>query len=517
MLLSARTVIDQITNCTRIYSSAIVICYIHIDQKENYSIHIMGGNNVAVIVLISLLCLFSVKKHISHDIYNNDRDNTIRKEEALHHSHHCPIPRTNYTVSFIPDHQYVRGRDDIYSGMWWQSIGQMNQADYSQVSNKEGITFTAFKHANRVMGTVDWLDLSVEHVSKYAKHFAALKILQPRVEEILENYIKRLASLESSACRHATSSRLANLPAINTTIVILPLFTSSIEDTYANRILNLQVAATIASLWISGFPRINIVGVSNRERMASMNIFDMLHDHMNIRSMELEYVQIYNATDQEIRNVPRLALSSFQQMYRQYQDDQGTYGYTVSSWMGEDPSRWKNIYFSEPDLILQLRPDAVLSLGHELKNGNVLAPHRLNLLPHLQQFEDIYHNATEDIIAKMEGMLVPSMGNFAAIHQLDETNMVCCDEGKFFASNVENPQTELRVRKDKRIKCRTHYDYCGFSKEGDYTNWAQTLEKHKLLIYHHLMSLEFGTGVPLAGASQRSCTPRRGQAVTCER
>ena len=63
---------------------------------------------------------------------------------------------------------------------------------------------------------------------------------------------------------------------------------------------------------------------------------------------------------------------------------------TTSAWLGEDPSRWRHVYFTEPDLILHVRPGILPRLVDELEKGSVvLAPHRLNPLPHLRQFADV--------------------------------------------------------------------------------------------------------------------------------
>eukprot|EP00571_Detonula_confervacea_P000278 CAMPEP_0172330532 /NCGR_PEP_ID=MMETSP1058-20130122/61450_1 /TAXON_ID=83371 /ORGANISM="Detonula confervacea, Strain CCMP 353" /LENGTH=409 /DNA_ID=CAMNT_0013047747 /DNA_START=163 /DNA_END=1393 /DNA_ORIENTATION=+ len=408
--------------------------------------------------------------------------------------------------------------------MWWQSFDSMLLTNYSQVSNLEGISFSSFKNANQVLSTVDWLDLAVEHLSKYAKHFATWGndgeiglSIQNRVAEIFEQYIESVA-LESC---HSASSSTAKQSAVQSTIAILPLRVSSTEDTYASRIIRLQTAATIASLWNGGFQRAVVVGVSERERIAAENAFRLLKTHLATRPMELEYAQINELTKKDLKNVPgvpRAALVRFQKIVRQHRAMKKNKTKTnngTSSWLGADPSRWQHIYYTEPDLLLHIRPEAVPSLSNELNRGNLINAHRLNLLPHIQQFSDIYENANTSIATKMEGQLLPNMANFAAIHQLDHVaGDACCDQGKFFPSNVDNPNKRVSPR--KITKCRTNWVYCGFSKTGpSYGNWSSILEKHKLLVTHPFLSLERGTGLPLAYSGQRVCVPKRGPAATC--
>ena len=151
-------------------------------------------------------------------------------------------------------------------------------------------------------------------------------------------------------------------------------------------------------------------------------------------------------------NVPRAAMVRFQMAIRQYrrmkEEGNNNYDTLISSWLGADPSRWQHIYFTEPDLLLHIRPEAVPLLSDELKKGNLLTAHRLNPIPHIQQFYDMYKNASSSIAAKMEGQLLPNMANFAAIHQLDEVSGdACCDQGKNYPSNRDDPSKLFPARK----------------------------------------------------------------------
>ena len=481
-----------------------------------------------------------------------------RKDKSL-----CPTPRSNYHPRYIPDHP---DKEDIYSGMWWQSISQMNKHNYSQTSNLEGITFDAYFVAPRVLAPIDWLDLNVEHLSLYAKHFANFDDwgvdgvrMQNRVEEIFRRYIDQMVVLDvkkgestsaSSTCRHVTSSWVAKQSAIQQTIIIIPLLASSNDnDTYALRVRILQAAATIASLWMAGFPRVVIVGVSNNERMASQKIFDMLQSHIQIRFMELEYVEVTSGrqsnedgsssggdcfTSYGCDNVPRLALGKFQQVIRQYQNqmkddsnerEEHDDDADIHSWLGKDPLRWHNVYYTEPDLILHMRPEVTPSLASRLTKGHVIAAHRLNVLPHMDQFEDIYQNATSSVRPKMEGQLLPSKGTFASIHPLgghsthsssSSDNTVCCDQGRFYPSNIHNPTNNIKAISE--YGCR-NWDYCGFADLGDYNNWTLVMERHRFLVNYNLMAynMESGTGLPLVAAQQRICSVKRGKDITCAR
>merc|ERR1711865_295338 len=49
-------------------------------------------------------------------------------------------------------------------------------------------------------------------------------------------------------------------------------------------------------------------------------------------------------------------------------------------------ARWQYVLLTEPDLIVNTRPDALPLLGHALRQGGVLAPHRLQPIPHASDF-----------------------------------------------------------------------------------------------------------------------------------
>lgn len=465
----------------------------------------------------------------------------------------------------------------------------MLRTNYSQVSNREAITFKSFGNANEVLATVDWLDMSVEHLSKFVKHFESWGVrgdddddndntvlaIQRRVAEIIEQYVERskvschqreLVSSDSDDDNNAQSQ----LSAASSTIAILPHHVSSEEGTYNFRMATLQIAATIASLWNIGIRRAIIVGVNNSTRLSAIRTKEMLKGHLNKRDMELEYVPIIAGDDEVTKkkksgkvNVPMEAMVRFQVVYRRWYDTSNTTSsasitkrhnrhqhqyhqqqHEITLWLGEHPSRWEHIYFTEPDLILHIRPEAIPDLSAQLEKGNILCAHRLNPLIHMRQFSDVYEkilrnnnnnnaNATTTTTSEknedakmMEGHFLPDQGNFASVHSLDGTSgdNACCDQGKFYPMNREDPSKMLRVRKIGW--CKVNWVYCGYdsrskrvggnnsNKNGNnYSDWSNVLEKHELLTMVPFISLERGTGMPLVHGGQRACVPKRGRGV----
>ena len=150
----------------------------------------------------------------------------------------------------------------LYSGTWWQSIDTMLQINYSRVRYLEEVTFLSFLKA------VDWLDLSVEHLSKYVKHFdnkwGGNDAMLKRLEEILLQYIDKA---KQHYCHHvavSTSSNDTQSP-IESTIAILPIrIDSKMAGTHhQSRFIMLQLSATVASLWNVGVSRVVVAGIDD--------------------------------------------------------------------------------------------------------------------------------------------------------------------------------------------------------------------------------------------------------------
>ena len=456
----------------------------------------------------------------------------------------CPPTRTDRNATFLPR------KKSIYSGMWWMSIDTVLGVPYEDTGHRETITSAAYMHAEDVVASSDWLDLSVEHLSKYVKHFdfdvagdeGTGRRVRNRVAEILERYIN-IASFfgrgEGEPAR-TRCHRDQSAVAVSSTIAILPVHIPLGEDdSYDTRLTILQVAATIASLWNAGFPRMVVIGVSARERRAFARIEELLTEHKKAQRMELDYVHVHwkelPLSMEDKVNVPRAAVVRFQTAMRKYRSANGkgngnstlhstiaNYNATiqdatnVTAWLGPDPARWANVYFSEPDLLLHLRPDAVPAIGWHLERGELVAAHRLNPVPHMRQFRDIHENATADEAAGLERMVLPDLGTFAAVHSLDEARGdACCDQGRFYPSNRDDPSKSYPVR--MKGDCSNNWVYCGFTATGpNHSNWASVLEQHEMLLSHSLVSLKRGTGIPLVQSSQRACTPLQGPSATCQ-
>lgn len=390
---------------------------------------------------------------------------------------------------------------ELYSGMWWQDQEHFLNTSFS-VQNLEGATFNAFSKRpggyKGVRRTVDWLDFSVEHLSKYTKHLASEKketMVREGLVEILATYIRNVPGLELSLW----SPELA----VYSTIAILPVKASS--NQFSNEITKLQLGATLASLWRIGIGRAVVVGISNSERKLTTEAFELLKGKLSIRSTEFAYAEYDNSTTADEKLVPRIAIKGLQHAMRKAQDTPDDVH--VEEWLGPDPNRWKYVYFTEPDLVLQTRQSALEAISKVLSNGHLMVAHRLELLPHQRDFPTY---------SKID-RIIPDIGVFAAMHDVNPLEGdICCDQGQYYPSNRKNPKNFEKVRIDGG--CFTIWPHCGFSgKEEKYTDPKVVLDMHNRLLGYPIFRIKDGLGVPLVAANQRVCIPQRGPATCTKR
>ena len=497
--------------------------------------------------------LIKQMKHSAHNHNSTTTEtavllNNLQHQKILQHD-----KRIKHNVTFA---QTPRKMEGMYSGMWYQSIRNMLLTNFSDVHTLETVSLRPFRASREgPLFTSDWLDFSVEHWSKYVKHFSKESAyggdVQGRVAELLQGYIdsslerKRMEmgdyrgeeSLRERWNQMLVNHRLA-VAAVQNTIAIVPIrVKTSTQYSYSH---TLQIIATITSLWRNHFPRIVIAGVTPTEHRTFLEIRETLHDHLHLLSnVELVYVHMEGSV-QDWKNVPKMAMVEFQRAVRESRRlninngadiTNGTDVVTnrtilvaatdnieyksdskidfVESWLGTTPQHWKHIYFTEPDSILQTRETALPSLVEKLNNGSILTAHRLNPLPHIRQFSDIVDAAIQSndtaLLQHVRGIVLPELDPFTKITSLNPDESSCCDQGNYFPANRDNPNTRLRARIDHG--CRGPFDLCGFGKEFDQNNETSILEAHKFLTAYKFIALEegYGTGAPLIHAHQRVC------------
>jgi hypothetical protein len=381
--------------------------------------------------------------------------------------------------------------NDPYSGMWWQDLEHFHLINAGQLGHLEAASFIAFHHkrgsSSRVRMTRDWFDLAVEHLSMYHRHFRLSRektgIPFERIKSQLLGYIQKAKAypLEKDA---APASTIV-LCAFNVKKMMKkgPHYHTGENE---NQVRIHSLAATLASLWQVGMGRIVVVGGQAEDEEAAKVAFDLIRGKTN-SSMELSFVISSNATtgldDNDL--TPKQAIGGLQVALN------GKFNAShTQEWLGDNPKRWKYVYFTEPDLILSSRPGSISALSFQLQSGNILAGHRLQPIPHELDFPGF----------KALSKVVPAVGRFAAsaITDVDTAEYACCDAGNLRPGRLMS-----------QPECNGFWWQCGFKMRGkNYSQKEDVYDAHRRKVPYTWLRLSTGTGSVMMAATEhaRQCT-----------
>ena len=375
-------------------------------------------------------------------------------------------------VYFIQAGKHMDDKD-LFSASWLQPISSFLKFDTSGknlATTQAGSNALFQSNREKVKMTLDWLDFSVEHLSSWMEATETFKsddnVAFHVILSKLYEYIKSVSIHESDTSMIDTISVIAFEP-----------WTSRTKPNVANQLSVASLAATIASLIQAGFGRVVVVGYNVQDEEYAEESFRLLlslisnkdtsvktttakQSFAKIERTELAYVRA--ATEDVISqktpiNIVKGALTGLQKaLTRQSMSTERQY-----EWLGtaRNASSWKYVYLTEPDSILQTRPSSLPFLKEALDQGMILAPHRLQALPHEYDLAGM----------KNTHKRVPNFGNFSTIQQLNPwKGAVCCDE----YSKSHKPWKQYP-------KCNSHWWQCGFNDQQD----------HSRLEHYHLIRL----------------------------
>jgi len=284
---------------------------------------------------------------------------------------------------------------------------------------------------------------------------------------------------------------------------------SSPDNKLGIELTTVSLAATMASLYQAGFGRVVVVGLQPDYVTFSRYAVQVLRKSLiainggrgvmngtttstntTVGAMQVGYVHVTNSSwfrSQYIKfNVPRAAIFGLQLALKGEMNSQDTF-----EWLGHTFfSRWKYVYLTEPDTILNTRRENLSQLRDAAEKGLVLAPHRLQPIPHGSDIEDLPSYKTP----------VPNDIPQLSVVELDSyQGHSCCDDGGKYPGK-EYPGKELDA-------CGQSWWICGFEPQAD----KDPLKADKQLLKYGFMRLSTGTGVvSLAGTVHgRRCIPRR--------
>ena len=380
---------------------------------------------------------------------------------------------------------------DSFSASWLMNKKTFLETNLSKLEYIEDASFQTFTgRRHRLRMPLDWLDFSVEHMSKWWRvlHVPRLNYALERVLSIFERY--RLERLEAS--RHYPPQFL------RPTVALIAFQQYKQKDgSYFNESRRLTIsslAATIASLVQVGMGRIVVVGYDVDDETIVRATFrelgaSMTASQVSLLGSELAYVRVTPdmvVSKYEPVNIPKASL------YGLHRAMAGNDTQWTQRWLGTNPLQWQYVYLTEPDTMLNTRPSALPHIEAALQDSLILAPHRLQPIPFE---EDVPESPLRDTF-------VPA--DFKTPIPLDAlAGDSCCDE----QAGAYRPGSHAETNEH----CGNFWWTCGFPE--------QTPKKynHSRLVHYDFIRLRQGTGVvSLAGTEHgRRCLPKKQS--RCER
>eukprot|EP00555_Chaetoceros_dichaeta_P007987 CAMPEP_0198267128 /NCGR_PEP_ID=MMETSP1447-20131203/31681_1 /TAXON_ID=420782 /ORGANISM="Chaetoceros dichaeta, Strain CCMP1751" /LENGTH=521 /DNA_ID=CAMNT_0043957553 /DNA_START=181 /DNA_END=1746 /DNA_ORIENTATION=- len=403
-------------------------------------------------------------------------------------------------VFWLNERYFDMWKCDYYSGSWMLPIERFDPVLAVDMQTLEDGSHNVFgvntKHARM---SVDWLDFSVEHLSRWIREFDmfAAHHNDVAVNKITENLLKYIKDTPERT-KALLSASESNTPLLHPTIAIISA--GSMYDHGSDVTKAAMMGATVASMLRTGFGRIVLIVVDEEDIRAVQETLELLSQQYAgkndwIKGTALSYVvveeELYKTELVDVHK-PRAAIYGLQQALR------GKFNATYTTqWLGttHEPSYWKYIYFSENDLILQTRTASLPSIYNELERGRVLFPHRLEPVPH-----------ELDMTTKDGKNVLPAKGAFLNIVNLDGDEDMCCDGGN------DRPSWD-KEDDPSDTKCYGWWWSCGHTQEWQESGMADEVKHRRILKYAPFIRLNQGSNIVSISGSEheRNCHPKKRQ------
>jgi len=439
------------------------------------------------------------------------------------------------TVYWLDQSALDDDKADYFSGTWYMPIQNFRSLNAKAMLTVEDASHEAFfENREDVRMTVDWLDFANEHMSRWYKKLDVLSAdnNDVAIKKITGNFLKYIqatpartkalmAMLKSKSKSAPTSTSTSSpvRPLLHPTIAIISfggILKKSGTVLEMERSRNLTITtlgATITSLLRVGFGRIVCTGIDDIDKIFVMDAFELIrrqyedyfaknHDDGNvIGTTELAYVRITDKKMYKTKyvnvNRPRASIYGLQKALTGKYKNKNDGGVTkTEQWLGtvHEPSYWKYVYSTEPDLVLQTRVASLPAIHKALERGRVLMPHRLQPVTHESDLIDYDNN----------GNSMPAQGKFKDILDIDGDMDMCCDDGIARPQwNKEDDPTETR--------CYTWWWDCGYTSDWQNLGISEEVKHRRLLYYTPLIRLSQGTNIASISGSEheRKCRPRK--------
>ena len=348
-----------------------------------------------------------------------------------------------------PNHPATVTLNEGFSASWWASVSSfLRYKDVEIVSpSPEGASFELFiANIDKVRMTKDWLDFSVEHMSKWWK-ILEVEHNGPALDRVIDILTKYTTSR-----RIVDYGEKKNVP--QETLVVV-----AYQPYAQTELTKWSLAATMSSYVSVGMGRIVVSGRLPEEEELVLAAFDIVKKQFQPNSLmtELSFCLAFNEATGNASthyNVPKAALKKLRHVLLGLGDvSEGD----IECWLGGETnitpikkeaetatvnkkfepivqvqSKWKYISLTEPDILLATRPSSLVAMGEALKQGYVLAPHRLQPIPHGSDFKGLG-------VANDTSLVIPAAGPFEHVYEVDSNEMSCCDAGPFKPMTIFEP------------------------------------------------------------------------------
>ena len=459
------------------------------------------------------------KKLIEYERISEHR--ATRQEQALiskqqqeyETKHLAPPPPETPPIHFLTFAQL--DLQDTFSATWIQRRREFMQMEMDKVIICEDAAFKAWQYRkHRLRMTADYMDLSVEHLSKWWKLLTVHKTESAynKLMDTLQEYIRKGVQFPTPA-----------EPLFERMIVVIAFQPYDHKDKHDEHYMLTvsNLASTIESLRRAQMGRVVVMGMNadDKEYLKDAVEYVLMNNPTLSRGvdgksitklghMEVAYVQgeaAWGKTKYLERNVPRAALLGVKKAFELIDSKSLLENMTeeehnfVVSWLGKthqqrQPEYWKYLMLTEPDTLLQIRPTSIRHIKDQLDQGRILAPHRLQPIPHESDVPDL----------KNPYRFLNKDNGWNNVYELDPNNFargteytdVCCDE-------YGGPKA--KPGKANYTDCGTWWYACGF--DIDYHKALE--DPHKRLRPYSLMKLKQGTGLTLIAGTLmgRRCFP----------
>lgn len=366
------------------------------------------------------------------------------------------------------------------------------------IKNVEGDAFIPIRRAGRgtadVRMTHDWLDFSLEHLSRW------WKVLGP---EGVPYTVGKLQAYTQAACRRRGKSSTW----MNTTLAIIPMGVGQNPKLQSKMLWKISLQATVASLLQHGVARIVLVGHYQSDRENAAAVYDFLANFCVGTnngplqqtttptspskyfskslgdSTTLVYWHAENVTSTFVaENIPKGALTDLHGALHREKSDKAR-----QQLLGDDDDgRIKYIYMTESDQILHARLSATML--QELDKGSIMVPHRLQPIPHALD--------VGGVLESPERHLPPDMFPETSVLELAYETGSCCDTKQHLF---------LSPSDSRKPDCGDVWWRCPFRERNN----PPPAVRYKQLSGYNFMRLAHGTNIVLLAGDEwsRKCIP----------